>query len=54
MYARVAKDNLGSQRVLQKCGFVIIGEDKGFANARAQEIEELLLVLETVQPDQLQ
>jgi RimJ/RimL family protein N-acetyltransferase len=43
MYARVAKDNPGSRRVLEKCGFSIVGEDKGFANARGQEIEELLL-----------
>lgn len=45
IYARVAKDNLGSRRVLEKCGFRIIGESKGFANARGQEIEELLLEL---------
>jgi RimJ/RimL family protein N-acetyltransferase len=45
IYARVAKDNLGSRRVLEKCGFVIIGESRGFANARGQEIEELLLEL---------
>lgn len=45
MYARVAKDNLGSRRVLEKCGFTIIGETKGFANARGKEIEELLLEL---------
>jgi len=45
IYARVAKDNLGSRRVLEKCGFKIIGESKGFANARAEEIEELLLEL---------
>ena len=44
-YARVAKDNLGSRRVLEKCGFTIIGESKGFSNARGQEIEELLLEL---------
>ena len=43
IYARVAKDNPGSQRVLEKCGFTIIGKAKGFANARGQEIEELLL-----------
>ncbi len=47
IYARVAKDNLGSRRVLEKCGFTIIGESKGFANARGQEIEELLLELGT-------
>ena len=45
IYARVAKDNRASLRVLEKCGFTIIGEDKGFANARGQEIEEWLLQL---------
>src|SRR5262249_10281758 len=45
IYARVAKDNLGSRRVLEKCGFEIIGTSKGFANARGEEIEELLLEL---------
>lgn len=45
IYARVAKDNIGSRRVLEKCDFVIIGESRGFANARGQEIEELLLEL---------
>jgi len=45
IYARVAKDNLGSRRVLEKCGFTVISESKGFANARSQEIEELLLEL---------
>jgi RimJ/RimL family protein N-acetyltransferase len=45
IYARVAKDNLGSRRVLEKCRFTIIGESKGFANARGQEIDELLLEL---------
>ena len=46
IYARVAKDNLASLRVLQKCGFVITGEDKGFANARGQETEEYILIKE--------
>ena len=45
IYARVARDNPGSRRVLEKCGFRIIGESKGFANARGEEIEELLLEL---------
>ena len=45
IYARVAKDNLGSRRVLEKCGFTVLSECKGFANARGQEIEELLLEL---------
>jgi RimJ/RimL family protein N-acetyltransferase len=34
IYARVAQDNLGSRRILEKCGFRVIGETKGFANAR--------------------
>lgn len=43
--ARVAKDNRASLRVLQKCGFTIVGEDQGFANARNAETEEYLLNL---------
>ena len=39
IFARAAFDNYGSQKVLEKCGFVKIGTDKGFANARAAEIE---------------
>jgi RimJ/RimL family protein N-acetyltransferase len=46
MYARAAKDNLASLRVLHKCGFTIIGEDKGFASARGEEVEEYILKLE--------
>lgn len=45
LYARVAKDNRGSVRVLEKCGFRKCGEDKGFANARGAEIEEVILEL---------
>lgn len=42
---RVAFDNIGSQKVLENCGFVKIGEDKGFANARQAEIEEYIYKL---------
>jgi RimJ/RimL family protein N-acetyltransferase len=45
IYARTAKDNQASKRVLEKCGFCVIKEMKGFANARGKEIEELLLIL---------
>jgi len=45
IYGRVAFDNFGSQRVLEKCGFVKIGKDKGFANARQTEIEEYIYKL---------
>jgi RimJ/RimL family protein N-acetyltransferase len=46
LHARVAKDNLASLRVLQKCGFTIYGEGKGFAKARKEDVEEHLLKLE--------
>ncbi|MEO8769893.1 MAG: GNAT family N-acetyltransferase [Ferruginibacter sp.] len=46
IFGRVAFDNLGSQKVLEKCGFVKIGEDKGFANARQTEIEEFIYKLD--------
>jgi RimJ/RimL family protein N-acetyltransferase len=45
IYARAAKDNAGSLRVLAKCGFAIVGEDKGYANARGTEVEEYVLAL---------
>ncbi len=45
IFGRVAFDNLGSQKVLEKCGFVKIGTDKGFANARQTEIEEFIFKL---------
>ena len=46
IFARAAKDNIGSVRVLQKCDFKIIGEDKGFAQARGEETEEYLFRLD--------
>lgn len=45
LVGRVVKDNLASLRVLEKCGFVIMGTDKGFANARNAEVEEYILEL---------
>jgi RimJ/RimL family protein N-acetyltransferase len=44
--AHVAKHNLGSLRVLEKCGFKIFGEDKGFPNALGESIEEFVLKLD--------
>lgn len=45
IFGRVAFDNLGSQKVLEKCGFVKIGTDKGFANARQKETAEFIYKL---------
>ncbi|MGE8556639.1 MAG: GNAT family N-acetyltransferase [Chryseobacterium jejuense] len=46
IFGRVAFDNLGSQKVLENCGFIRIGTDKGFANARQTEIEEFIYRLD--------
>ena len=45
LYARAAKDNIGSIRVLQKNGFTMISEALSFSNARGEEVEELILHL---------
>ena len=47
IFARVAKDNLASHRVLEKCGFTVCGEGRGYANARGTDIEELILRQDT-------
>ncbi len=45
LFARAVKDHQASLRVLAKCGFVVVDEDSGFANARGQEVEEFVLEL---------
>ncbi|RII18530.1 hypothetical protein DSC45_11475 [Streptomyces sp. YIM 130001] len=45
LYARVAADNMGSLRVLAKCGFQVTGDDRGYAHARGEEIDERVLRL---------
>jgi [ribosomal protein S5]-alanine N-acetyltransferase len=37
--------NAASIRVLEKCGFVLVGRERGFANARGAEVEEVVLEL---------
>jgi len=46
LHARAAYDNVASRRVLEKCGFRVVGTDRGFAEARSREIEEVVLRLE--------
>ncbi|MDO5633650.1 MAG: GNAT family N-acetyltransferase [Micrococcus sp.] len=43
--ARVPSDNVGSQKVLSRRGFAVIGEDQVFSNARAAVVTELILEL---------
>jgi ribosomal-protein-alanine N-acetyltransferase len=45
IFGRAAFDNYASQRVLEKCGFVRIAKDKGFASARQAEVEEYIYKL---------
>ena len=45
LHARVASDNVGSLRVLQRNGFKAVGTEVSFAPARNAEIEETLLEL---------
>jgi carbonic anhydrase len=44
LYAYVAKHNVGSVRVLQKCGFEVSREEQ--VSVRGQRIDELLMVLD--------
>jgi RimJ/RimL family protein N-acetyltransferase len=46
LYTHVAKHNIGSRRVLEKCGFTVAGEDQGFPNKREEEVEEFILRLQ--------
>lgn len=52
LYAHVAKHNTVSIRVLEKCGFTIIGEEKGFADASGEEVEEFILKLSANESDE--
>ena len=45
LFARVAHDNLASIRVLEKCGFVRVGQDVGFAHGRGEPTKELIMNL---------
>jgi RimJ/RimL family protein N-acetyltransferase len=47
LYAHVAKHNIGSRRVLEKCGFTIAGEDRFFSEFFGKNIDEFILTLDT-------
>ncbi len=48
------KDNIASVRVMEKCGLIISGQDKGFSNARGEEVEEFILTLGANPKNQVQ
>ena len=43
--ARVVTDNIGSQKILERRGFIVVGEADGFANARAAVVKEYIMEL---------
>jgi RimJ/RimL family protein N-acetyltransferase len=45
LHARAAKDNIASRRALEKCGFELSAQERGYANARGIEIEEYVFTL---------
>jgi len=45
LFGRVAKHNAASLRVLEKCGFKVIGEDK-YVNIGKEEVAEFVLKLD--------
>jgi RimJ/RimL family protein N-acetyltransferase len=45
LYAHVAKHNLASVRVLEKCGFTHAGEDKEFSSLDGEVVEGFILKL---------
>jgi len=52
MLARAATDNIGALRVLQKCGFEIIGKNEDFANGRGEDTEEYIFCLDLDQANE--
>ena len=47
LYAHVAKHNIGSKRVLEKCGFTIATEGRFFSEILGKNIDEYILILDT-------
>jgi len=47
LFGQVAFDNIASQKVLTKYGFIKVREELGFANARNKEIVELIYKLDS-------
>lgn len=46
LYAHVARHNIGSIRVLERCGFVVVGEDRAPAPTGGAVVEELIYRLD--------
>ncbi|MEO8285780.1 MAG: GNAT family N-acetyltransferase [Chloroflexota bacterium] len=46
LYAYAATDNKGSIRVLEKCGFTHYGYHKEYSNARDEDVEQVIYILQ--------
>lgn len=46
LYAYVARHNLASRRVLEKCGFSVVGSDRTLAGMPGEPVEEFILRLD--------
>ena len=46
VYAHVAKHNIASLRVLEKCGFMLRGEEKNFAVIQGEPVDGLIFKLD--------
>ena len=46
LHGRAAKDNPASIRVMERCGFRLLRQEQGYANARGCEIDEVVMVLD--------
>ena len=53
LMAHVARHNIASRRVLEKCGFTVIGEDK-YTNPAGVEVEEFVLKLSANEKEETQ
>ena len=45
LYARAASDNAVSHRVLEKCGFEVVGTGRFFSERDGEEVEEVVFAL---------
>lgn len=50
LYADVTRHNIGSRRVLEKCGFRLLREDTGLSLEPGVQLEEYVLILEGRDP----
>ena len=45
LHAYVAKHNIASRRVLEKCGFAVVGEDNAFTTVNGEDVAGFILRL---------